>query len=107
MVGPPPRPLTLFEHRTPLRRGKAVDDEAQRLPGGMSVDRAKTDHVGLIIACMAIRFRLLTEADVKAVVTMDDLIETMASALQRFSTGRVTQPVRTVIPVEANDSFFG
>jgi len=56
---------------------------------------------------MAIRFRLLTEADVKAVVTMDDLIETMASALQRFSTGRVTQPVRTVIPVEANDSFFG
>jgi ornithine cyclodeaminase/alanine dehydrogenase-like protein (mu-crystallin family) len=56
---------------------------------------------------MSIRFRLLTEADVKAVVTMDDLIETMASALQRFSTGRVTQPVRTVIPVEANESFFG
>ena len=38
---------------------------------------------------MGIRFRLLTEADVKAVLTMDDLIETMASALQRFSTGRV------------------
>ncbi len=55
---------------------------------------------------MSIRFRLLTEADVKAVLNMDDLIETMASALRRFSTGRVAQPVRTVIPV-AGDAFFG
>src|SRR6266571_3532484 len=55
---------------------------------------------------MSVRFRLLTEADVKAVLTMDDLIETMASALRRFSSGRVAQPVRTVIPVNANDAFF-
>src|SRR6185295_6068796 len=55
---------------------------------------------------MSIRFRLLTEADVKAVLTMDDLIETMASALQRFSTGGVAQPVRTVIPVDGDDAFF-
>ena len=46
------------------------------------------------------RFRLLTEADVKQVLTLDDLIETMASALQRFSTGCVTQPVRVL------NSFF-
>src|SRR6266542_1341463 len=51
-------------------------------------------------------FRLLTEADVKAVLTMDDLIETMASALQRFSTGRVEQPVRSVVSVEGNSAFF-
>jgi ornithine cyclodeaminase/alanine dehydrogenase-like protein (mu-crystallin family) len=56
---------------------------------------------------MSVRFRLLTEADVKAVLTMDDLIETMASALQRFSTGRVVQPVRTVIPVSGDHAFFG
>jgi alanine dehydrogenase len=37
---------------------------------------------------------------------MDDLIETMASALQRFSTGHVAQPVRTVISVDADDAFF-
>jgi ornithine cyclodeaminase/alanine dehydrogenase-like protein (mu-crystallin family) len=55
---------------------------------------------------VSIRFHLLTEADVKAVLTMDDLIETMASALQRFSTGQVAQPVRTVIPVTGNDAFF-
>jgi alanine dehydrogenase len=55
---------------------------------------------------VSIRFRLLTEADVKAVLTMDDLIETMASALRRFSTGRVAQPVRTVIPVSGDDAFF-
>jgi ornithine cyclodeaminase/alanine dehydrogenase-like protein (mu-crystallin family) len=56
---------------------------------------------------MSIRFRLLTEADVKAVLTMDDLIETMGSALQAFSTGRVTQPVRTVIPMHGDHAFFG
>ena len=56
---------------------------------------------------MAVRFRLLTEADVKSVLTMDDLIDTMASALKRFSTGRVVQPVRTVIPVSGDHAFFG
>jgi alanine dehydrogenase len=56
---------------------------------------------------MSIRFRLLTEADVKAVLTMDDLIETMGSALQAFSAGRVAQPVRTVIPVHGDHAFFG
>jgi len=50
------------------------------------------------------RFRLLTEADVKSVLTMEDLIETMTSALRRFSTGRVVQPVRPTIPI-ADDSF--
>jgi ornithine cyclodeaminase/alanine dehydrogenase-like protein (mu-crystallin family) len=54
---------------------------------------------------VSIRFRLLTEADVTAVLTMDDLIETMTSALHRFSTGRVVQPVRPTIPI-ADDSFF-
>ena len=55
---------------------------------------------------MPITFRLLTESDVKAVLTMDDLIDTMASALRRFSTGRVVQPVRTVIPVGGEHAFF-
>src|SRR5947208_1012806 len=55
---------------------------------------------------MSIRFRLLTEADVKAVLSMDDLIETMGSALQAFSTGRVAQPVRTVILIN-EDAFLG
>ncbi len=55
---------------------------------------------------MPLRFRLLTEADVKSVLSMDDLIETMAAALRRFSSGEVTQPVRTIIPV-AEDAFAG
>jgi ornithine cyclodeaminase len=55
---------------------------------------------------MAVHFRLLNESDVKAVLTMDDLIDTMSSALQRFSSGRVTQPVRSVIPVEGDHAFF-
>ena len=51
------------------------------------------------------RFRLLTEADVRAVLTMEDLIRTMSSALRRFSSGRVVQPVRPTIEI-ADDSFF-
>jgi alanine dehydrogenase len=54
---------------------------------------------------VSMRFRLLTEADVRAVLTMEDLIDTMSSALRRFSTGRVVQPVRPTIEI-ADDSFF-
>jgi alanine dehydrogenase len=54
---------------------------------------------------MSSHFRLLTEADVKSVLTMDDLIETMTSALRRFSTGRVVQPVRPTIGID-DESFF-
>ena len=32
---------------------------------------------------MSVRFRLLTETDVKAVLSVDDLVETMATALGR------------------------
>ena len=53
------------------------------------------------------RFRLLTEADVRAVLTMDDLIEIMTAALGRFSAGEVVQPVRTVIPVGHHKGVFG
>jgi alanine dehydrogenase len=56
---------------------------------------------------MSIRFRLLTEADVRSVLTMDDLIDAMASALASFSAGGVEQPVRTVISVGGHESFFG
>jgi len=55
---------------------------------------------------MPVTFRLLTEDDVKAVLSMDDLIDTMTTALQQFSSGRVTQPVRTVIPID-EESFAG
>jgi ornithine cyclodeaminase/alanine dehydrogenase-like protein (mu-crystallin family) len=50
-------------------------------------------------------FLLLTEADVQSVLSMDDLIEAMASALAQFSKRSVEQPVRSVIPI-AGDSFF-
>ncbi len=56
---------------------------------------------------MSIRFRLMNEADVRAVLTMDDLIDTMTSALERFSTGRVVQPVRSVISMGGDHAFFG
>ncbi len=39
----------------------------------------------------------LSEADVRAVLTMSDLVEVMESAVTAFSAGRVNQPVRTVL----------
>src|SRR5579871_2400255 len=47
----------------------------------------------------------LSEADVRAVLPMPDLIDTMEDALKSFSAGRVEQPVRSVIA--APGGFFG
>ena len=58
-------------------------------------------------ATVSVCFRLLTEDDVKRVLTMDDLIDAMSGALRSFSTGQVAQPVRTVISVKGDEAFFG
>ena len=50
---------------------------------------------------------LLTEADVRAVLTMDDLIASMKAALVQFSDGAVQQPLRTVLEVGEQKAFFG
>jgi ornithine cyclodeaminase len=54
---------------------------------------------------------LLSEQDVRTVLSMDDLIPAMEEALTRFSNGGVQQPVRTVLPVGRTpgrvEGFFG
>ncbi|MDE3154900.1 MAG: ornithine cyclodeaminase family protein [Acidobacteriota bacterium] len=55
---------------------------------------------------MSITFRLLTEHDVTQVLSMDDLIDSMATALTRFSAGEVVQPVRPVVIVEPVKAFM-
>ena len=47
----------------------------------------------------------LSEEDVRAVLSMADLIDVMESAVTAFSAGRVKQPVRTVI--ETPGGFYG
>ena len=49
----------------------------------------------------------LSEADVRAVLTMPDLIEAMQAALDRFSAGAADQPLRTVLQVGGGKAFFG
>lgn len=49
---------------------------------------------------------LLTERDVRAVLTMPDLIAAMERALAAYSSGGAVQPVRTTIEVNADPSFF-
>jgi ornithine cyclodeaminase len=56
---------------------------------------------------MSQRFRLLNEAQVKALLPMADLIEAMENALARFSAGEVLQPVRTVLTVGPTNAYFG
>src|ERR1039458_1362443 len=48
----------------------------------------------------------LNESDVRAVLPMGDLIESMATALIAFSNGQVRQPVREVIEAGAGGNFF-
>ncbi|HVH58385.1 MAG TPA: ornithine cyclodeaminase family protein [Vicinamibacterales bacterium] len=50
---------------------------------------------------------LLSEEDVKGLLTMDDLIEGMEIALADFSARNVTQPVRTVLQVGGRPAFYG
>lgn len=49
---------------------------------------------------------LLTEPDVRAVLTMPDLIAAMEKALEAFSAGAVVQPVRTVLDIADHHAFF-
>ncbi len=50
---------------------------------------------------------LLGEKDVRAMLSMDDLIPAMESALDRFSAGAVRQPLRTVVDIASRHAFFG
>jgi alanine dehydrogenase len=52
-------------------------------------------------------FLLLTEEHVKSVLPMRDLISSMESAVARFSSGEVQQPVRTVLTVGAQRAWWG
>src|SRR4029079_5640858 len=49
----------------------------------------------------------LDEHKVRQHLRMSDLIPTMEKALIEFSTGKVVQPVRSVIKVEPPGGFFG
>jgi alanine dehydrogenase len=50
---------------------------------------------------------LLSEQDVRMVLSMEDLIGAMETALVEFSAGHVEQPLRTVIEVGLQKAFFG
>jgi len=49
---------------------------------------------------------LLTEKDVRAVLSMDDLIAAMETALERFSAGAARQPLRSIVDAGGH-GFYG
>ena len=48
-----------------------------------------------------------SEADVRRILRYQDLIPAMECALMDFSSGKVRQPVRSILPVERYRGFFG
>ncbi len=50
---------------------------------------------------------LLSEDDIRRLLSMDDLIEAMQAALIEFSRRRVQQPLRTVLDVKGSASVDG
>ena len=50
---------------------------------------------------------VLTESDVRSVLTMPDLIEAMETALIAYSAGRVQQPLRTMLQFRPATAFLG
>lgn len=50
---------------------------------------------------------LLSEKDVRAVLSMDDLIVAMEGALDQFSAGGVRQPLRSIMDVGDGQAFYG
>ena len=50
---------------------------------------------------------MLTEEQVQAVLSYEDLIPAIRQALMDFSAGRVQQPVRNIIPVPTHGGWFG
>ena len=50
---------------------------------------------------------LLGESDVRAVLSMDDLIAAMETALDQYSGGGVRQPLRSVVDVGDGHAFYG
>jgi alanine dehydrogenase len=72
----------------------------------MSIYRVDPDHASKSLYNPRMPI-LLTEHDVKALLTMDDLIDTMGTALADFSAREVTQPLRTVLEVGERKSFYG
>ena len=50
---------------------------------------------------------LLSESDIRHLISMDDLIEVMQTALIEYSRGRVEQPLRTVLDVKGSTASHG
>jgi ornithine cyclodeaminase/alanine dehydrogenase-like protein (mu-crystallin family) len=50
---------------------------------------------------------MLTEEQIRGLLSYDELIPAIRKALMDFSAGRVQQPVRTIIPVSSHGGWFG
>jgi ornithine cyclodeaminase/alanine dehydrogenase-like protein (mu-crystallin family) len=83
-----------FVHRTSLATGQVwPQDKFVR-----GVQSARREHVVPL---------LLNETAVRAVLTMPDLIAAMRTALAQYSAGEAQQPLRTVLEIGDEKSYFG
>lgn len=92
---------SLLWHVSPrLSRAPALEVGSWRLEINAASERKiRTSETGVPL--------LLTEADVRAVLSMVDLIEAMRTALAQYSTGAAQQPLRTVLEIGDHKAYFG
>ncbi len=70
-------------------------------------DEHRPALIGLPVLNLWPTFRLLTEQHVHSLLPMSDLIAAMESALAKFSSGEVLQPIRSVLMVGPTKAYFG
>jgi alanine dehydrogenase len=51
--------------------------------------------------------KIINEEDVRSLLTMDELVPAMASALADLSNKKAVQPIRTIVPVADHHGFLG
>ena len=83
-----------FELSGPVAEYKLLHESSERTPMPSPSSRAAPAPL------------LLTESDVRAVLRMEDLIQTMERALAQFSMGEVRQPLRSVLHMGSEGEFL-
>src|SRR6476620_2386317 len=92
-----------------MRPGRRVR-VASHFPSSLISNRATSSSPGSPAVQVSLSTSmpvLLSEQDVRIVLSIRDLIDTMETALVTFSAGNVAQPLRTVIEVGLQRAFVG
>lgn len=104
-------PFVTYNRRQP-RLGDEIryptgSKSREREPSPKNVARRQTAEPRTTTPRQMVHFTLLTEEHVRSVLPMPDLIACMESALGRYSSGDVQQPLRTALSIGPQKHWWG